>query len=69
MNQVRLLIDIEAEGIFVPAGTICEVEKYYPPSFNPRTHERQHGCYDLIIGDAKKPHAIFWVNACEVTPL
>jgi hypothetical protein len=53
-THVRLLIDIEAEGVHIPAGTICEVEKYYPP------HDGYHGCYDLLAGEV-----IFWVNEGE----
>ena len=53
--KVKLLIDVDAEGVHISAGTICEVEKFYPPN------EREFSCYDLKAGEV-----LFWVNADKV---
>jgi len=58
-KQVKLLINVDAEGVHIPAGTLCEVETYYPPTGEGRFGE--HGCYDLKAGEV-----LFWVNEDEV---
>jgi hypothetical protein len=58
MSEARLLIDVDAEGVHIPAGTVCEIERFYPATGEGRFVE--HGCFDLKAGEI-----LFWVNEDE----
>ena len=62
MDQVILKIDVNAEGVHIPAGTSCWVETRYPPD---ERHPVEQ--LDLIAGD-QKTGVLFWITADKVQP-
>ena len=60
MSKVRLLIDIDAEGVHIPAGTVCLVEQRYAAD-----EKHPVEVLDLIAGD-KRTGVLFWATADEV---
>ena len=60
LRKARLLIDVDAEGVHIPAGTIVEIEHYYPPD-----ESVPFGCYDLVAGGWANG-VLFWANESEV---
>lgn len=56
MEYVKLLIDVDAEGVHIPAGTVCQVENRNSAS------DEAHATLDLRAGDV-----LFWINESEAT--